>query len=66
VTDAASRDSIGVAWQARTDARGEISVPVGHAGEWLLSVVRMLPCSERSEADWESTWSSLTFERVAP
>jgi uncharacterized GH25 family protein len=66
VTDAASRDSIGVAWQARTDARGEISVPVGQAGEWLLSVVRMLPCSERSEADWESTWSSLTFERVAP
>ena len=62
-TDAAVRDSIGILWQARTDARGEVLVPVTEPGEWLLSVVRMLPSSERSEADWESTWSSLTFER---
>jgi len=66
IRDAAARDSIGVAWQARTDPRGEVAVPVAQPGEWLLSVVRMLPSAVRSEADWESTWSSLTFERPAP
>ena len=65
VVDAATRDSIGVEWQGRADARGEITVPVAQAGEWLLSAVQMVPCPDRSEADWESTWSSLTFERTA-
>jgi len=63
--DAATRDSIGVAWRGRTDSRGEVAVPVALAGEWLLSVVHMEPCTERSEDDWESTWSSLTFQRAA-
>ncbi len=65
VSDAATRDSTGVGWRGRTDPRGEVAVPVAQAGEWLLSVVHMEPCAERSEADWESTWASLTFERAA-
>jgi uncharacterized GH25 family protein len=64
-TDAASRDSIGVAWSGRTDARGEISVPVAQPGEWLLSTVQMVPCPDRSESEWESTWASLTIWRQA-
>jgi uncharacterized GH25 family protein len=64
-TDAATRDSIGVVWRGRTDARGEAAVPVAGAGEWLLSVVQMVPCPDRGEADWESTWASLTFQRTA-
>jgi len=64
ITDAATRDSIGAAWLGRADARGEVSVPLALPGEWLLSVVHMERCSERSEADWESTWSSLTFKRA--
>ena len=38
-------------------------MPVPHAGEWLVSVVRMEPCKDSDEADWQSTWASLTFER---
>jgi uncharacterized GH25 family protein len=64
-TDAATPDSIGIAWQGRTDMRGEVSVPVPGGGEWLVSLVHMVPCTERDEADWESTWASLTFERTA-
>jgi uncharacterized GH25 family protein len=62
-TDGATRDSVGIAWQGRTDAKGEVAVPAAQPGEWLLSVVHMVACSDRAEADWESTWSSLTFER---
>jgi hypothetical protein len=64
-TDAATRDTLGVDWQGRTDARGEVFVPVAAAGEWLVSLVHMVPCAARDEADWESTWASLTFERTA-
>jgi len=65
LTDGATRDSLGVAWQGRTDTRGEVSVPVAVDGEWLLSVVQMVPSATPAEADWESTWASLTFERTA-
>jgi uncharacterized GH25 family protein len=61
--DAASRDSLRIAWQARTDARGCVSVPARESGEWLVSVVDMVPCPDKGEADWESTWASLTFAR---
>jgi len=64
-TDAASRDSIGVAWSGRTDTRGEITLSMTQPGDWLLSTVHMVPCPDHSEADWESTWASLTFERAA-
>jgi len=64
VTDAAARDSLGIAWRARTDVGGEVSVPVTGPGEWLLSVVHMEQSAAPDEADWESTWASLTFERV--
>ena len=62
-TDGAVRDSIAMAWQGATDARGELAVPCARAGEYLLSVVHMAPCTEPAQADWESTWASLTFER---
>ena len=65
-TDGATRDSVGVAWQGRTDSHGRVTVPVAAQGEWIVSVVHMVPCPDSSEADWESTWASLTFERPAP
>ena len=64
LTDAATRDSLGSAWRGATDAQGEVSVPVTRGGEWLLSVVHMVRSTARDETDWESTWASLTFERV--
>jgi hypothetical protein len=62
-TDGATRDSVGFTWQGRSDSRGQLIVPVISPGEWIVSVVHMVPCRETSEADWESTWASLTFER---
>lgn len=61
--DPARRDGVGAAWRGRTDARGEATVPVERAGEWLLGVVHMIPSRDPVVADWESTWASLTFAR---
>ena len=64
-TSAGVRDSLAMAWQARTDARGELAVPCVAPGEWLVSTVTMEPSHAPAEADWESTWASLTFARPA-
>jgi uncharacterized protein DUF4198 len=61
--DPAARDSAVVSWSGRTDARGEARVALTQAGEWLISVVDMIPSRDPSAADWESTWASLTFAR---
>lgn len=57
------RDSVAVEQKLRTDARGEAVIDVRAAGEWLVSVVHMVPCREPEVADWESTWASLVFAR---
>jgi len=62
-SDPVTRDSCSVAWQQRTDERGEAEVPVAAAGEWLIATVDMRRSRDREAADWESTWASLTFER---
>jgi|SRR5262245_1967000 len=62
-SDAADRDSVGVALEARTDPRGEVTVRCEVAGEWLVSVVDMRPSRDKGAAEWESTWASLTFVR---
>lgn len=61
--DPEQRDSVAVAWQGRTDARGEVELPVDEPGEWLVSAVNMVPSTDPAAADWESTWASLTFAR---
>jgi uncharacterized protein DUF4198 len=63
-TDPAARDSVALTWKGRTDPHGRVTVPVSAPGEWIVSVVQMVPCSEPSEADWESTWASLTFQQT--
>jgi uncharacterized GH25 family protein len=62
--DAAVRDSVAMAWEANTDAHGELSVPCEKPGEWIVSTVSMQPSVDTSVADWESTWASLTFARL--
>lgn len=47
--------------RGRTDAAGEISIPVG-PGVWLLKAVHMKRAPAGSEADWQSTWTALTFQ----
>ncbi len=46
----------------QTDAQGRITVPIDTEGLWKLHTIRMERRSDRSEADWESSWASLTFE----
>ena len=64
--DAAVRDSVAMAWESASDAHGELTLPCQATGEWLVSAVTMQACAETTVADWESTWASLTFARIAP
>jgi uncharacterized GH25 family protein len=45
----------------RSDVHGRAVVDVA-SGLWLIKAVHMVPASEGSAVDWESTWTSLTFE----
>jgi uncharacterized GH25 family protein len=44
----------------RTDAEGQVSIPVSLAGRWMLSTVRM-EREPRDSAQWQSYWGSLTW-----
>ncbi len=48
---------------ARTDAAGEVALPMDRAGAWLVKTVHMVPYANRAKAEWESVWASLTFMR---
>jgi hypothetical protein len=66
---AAVRDSVAMVWEGRTNEHGRVIVPTLETGEWLVSLVDMVPSGNPREADWESTWASLTFaieSRQAP
>jgi hypothetical protein len=47
--------------KAKTDAAGEVSLSLPYAGEWMVSVVHMIPAQNAPNADWDSFWGSLTF-----
>jgi hypothetical protein len=60
----AARDSTGPVVEIRTDARGEARLTSTEPGAWLVATVHMIP-SRSPDADWESTWASITFRRPA-
>lgn len=60
--NAAVRDSVGPAFEARTGSDGRAMLELDRAGEWLVSTVHMVPASSAA-ADWESRWASFTFLR---
>ena len=62
--DAAARDSVGPQGEVRTDRQGFATLAVDRPGEWLVSAVHMVPSADRSAADWQSFWASLTFART--
>jgi len=64
--DAAARDSVGPQGGVRTDRQGFATLAVDRPGEWLVSAVHMVPSADRSAADWQSFWASLTFARTPP
>ncbi len=47
---------------ARTDAEGRARLKLPKGGAWMLAAVHMQPAPAGVDADWESTWASLTFE----
>lgn len=47
--------------QVRTDAQGDATFEFTGAGLWILAGVHMAPSPAGSGAQWESTWTSLTF-----
>lgn len=50
---------------ARSDASGKVTVTLPSDGTWMISSVHMVEASGRTDADWESIWTSLTFELSA-
>ncbi len=47
---------------ARSDAKGQVALPLSRKGVWLVKAVHMVPAPAGVDADWESIWTSLTFE----
>jgi hypothetical protein len=48
--------------KTRTDAKGEVTFKLDKPGMWLISTVSMHRAPAGQDAEWESIWSSLTFD----
>ena len=59
---AMSKDDPEKAVRARTDAKGRVTLPLAHAGFWLIKAVHMEAAPADAGVDWESWWASITFE----
>jgi uncharacterized GH25 family protein len=55
----------GAPLKARTDALGRLRLPL-QPGVWLLSAVHMVRADANLDADWQSIWTSLTFQLKGP
>jgi len=64
--NAATRDSVGAATEARSGPGGIVVLNLEGEGEWLVNAVHMVRCPQPRAADWESHWASLTFARTTP
>jgi uncharacterized GH25 family protein len=59
---AVQKDRAGAKVSARSDAKGRVRLALDRPGFWLVKAVHMIPAPAETGADWESFWSSLTFE----
>jgi uncharacterized GH25 family protein len=48
---------------ARSDSDGRVHFALNQAGMWLVKAVHMVPAPAGANAEWQSYWASLTFER---
>ncbi len=46
----------------RTNAQGIAEITLNAKGFWMISLVRMVETTDKSQADYQSYWGSLTFE----
>ena len=49
--------------KARTDQEGRVTFDIKRRGTWLVTAVHMIPAPRGANAQWESIWASLSFER---
>ncbi len=49
--------------KARTDAEGRVRLDLPATGRWMVKAVHMRRLEGQPDADWESLWASLSFER---
>ncbi|HEX7154244.1 MAG TPA: DUF4198 domain-containing protein [Thermoanaerobaculia bacterium] len=49
--------------QARSDAEGRVTFSLPREGVWLVKTTHMVAAPAGGDADWESVWASLIFER---
>lgn len=47
----------------RSDTDGRVTLPVNGSGIWLVKAVHMIPAGLQ-DADWESIWATLSFEKA--
>lgn len=45
-----------------TDAEGRAAIPLDRSGAWFVRTLHMIPSAEFEDADWQSWFSTLTFE----
>jgi uncharacterized GH25 family protein len=57
------RDDSSARIRARSDRDGRVTLDLPKNGVWLIKSVQMVPAPAGTNADWESLWASLTFER---
>ena len=57
------RDDPAIHASARTDSSGRVTLTLPKSGVWLVKSVQMVAAPPGANADWESLWASLTFER---
>ncbi len=46
----------------KTDAEGRATIPLDRSGAWFVRTLHMIPSSEFEDADWQSWFSTFTFE----
>ncbi|MEK7223455.1 MAG: DUF4198 domain-containing protein, partial [Pseudomonadota bacterium] len=49
--------------KTRTDRNGRVVFDIRRPGIWLVTAVHMIPAPRGTDAQWESIWASLSFER---
>jgi len=57
------RDDASARIRIRSDKNGRVTLNLPKNGVWLIKSVQMVPAPAGTNADWESLWASLTFER---
>lgn len=51
-----------IASSSRTNSKGICAFKITREGEWFLHATHMIPCPDISDSDWESFWTSYSFQ----